>query len=158
MEPVSVLVADDHPIVRDGLSVLLSSQSTVDVVGMAADGTKAVQLPDELQPDVVVMDLHMPGTSGINAIGPIVRTSPPIAVLVLTILEDDDSLFVAMRAGARGYLVKAPPRRRFRRRSWPSPGARLSSGPLLRAECSTTSSRATRPRQRARFRALSWYF
>lgn len=106
MESVRVLVADDHPIVRDGLSVLLSSQSTVDLVGVAADGTMAVQLSDELQPDVVVMDLHMPGTSGIDAIGQIARTSPHIAVLVLTMLEDDDSLFAAMRAGARGYLVK----------------------------------------------------
>lgn len=106
MESVRVLVADDHPIVRDGLSVLLSSHSTVDLVGVAADGTMAVQLSDELQPDVVVMDLHMPGTSGIDAIGRIARTSPHIAVLVLTMLEDDDSLFAAMRAGARGYLVK----------------------------------------------------
>ncbi len=106
MESLRVLVADDHPIVRDGLSVLLSSHSTVDLVGVAADGTMAVQLSDELQPDVVVMDLHMPGTSGIDAIGRIARTSPHIAVLVLTMLEDDDSLFAAMRAGARGYLVK----------------------------------------------------
>lgn len=106
MESVRVLVADDHPIVRDGLSVLLSSHSTVDLVGVAADGTTAVELSDELQPDVVVMDLHMPGTSGIDAIGRIARTSPHIAVLVLTMLEDDDSLFAAMRAGARGYLVK----------------------------------------------------
>lgn len=106
MEPVRVVVADDHPIVRDGLSALLASHSAVDLVGVAVDGTMAVQLSDELQPDVVVMDLHMPGTSGIDAIGRIARTSPHIAVLVLTMLEDDDSLFAAMRAGARGYLVK----------------------------------------------------
>lgn len=106
MEPVRVLVADDHPIVRDGLSVLLGSHSAVDLVGVAVDGTMAVRLSDQLQPDVVVMDLHMPGTSGIEAIGRIARTSPHIAVLVLTMLEDDDSLFAAMRAGARGYLVK----------------------------------------------------
>lgn len=106
MEPVRVLVADDHPIVRDGLSVLLASHSTVDLVGVAVDGTMAIQLSDQLQPDVVVMDLHMPGTSGIEAIGQIARASPHIAVLVLTMLEDDDSLFAAMRAGARGYLVK----------------------------------------------------
>lgn len=106
MEPVRVVVADDHPIVRDGLSALLASHSAVDLVGVAVDGTMAVQLADELQPDVIVMDLHMPGTSGIDAIGRIARTSPHIAVLVLTMLEDDDSLFAAMRAGARGYLVK----------------------------------------------------
>lgn len=106
MEPVRVVVADDHPIVRDGLSALLASHSEVDLVGVAVDGTMAVQLSDELQPDVIVMDLHMPGTSGIDAIGRIARTSPHIAVLVLTMLEDDDSLFAAMRAGARGYLVK----------------------------------------------------
>jgi DNA-binding NarL/FixJ family response regulator len=106
MDPVRVLVADDHPIVRDGLAALFASRAEVELVGLADDGTEALDLSDELQPDVVVMDLHMPGTSGIDAIGKIARTSPHIAVLVLTMLEDDDSLFAAMRAGARGYLVK----------------------------------------------------
>lgn len=105
-EPVRVIVADDHPIVRDGLATLLGSRAEVDLLGLAGDGEQAVRLAEDLQPDVVVMDLHMPGISGIDATQRIVRTSPRIAVLVLTMLEDDDSLFAAMRAGARGYLVK----------------------------------------------------
>lgn len=106
MDPIRVLVADDHPIVRDGLSALLTSRDEVELAGLAADGDAVVRLAEELQPDVIVMDLHMPKASGIDAIGSIARTSPHIAVLVLTMLEDDDSLFAAMRAGARGYLVK----------------------------------------------------
>ena len=106
MEPVRVLVADDHPIVCDGLSALLTNRVEVELAGVATDGAEVVRLAEELQPDVIVMDLHMPKASGTDAIGKIARTSPHIAVLVLTMLEDDDSLFAAMRAGARGYLVK----------------------------------------------------
>jgi DNA-binding NarL/FixJ family response regulator len=106
MDQVRVLVVDDHPIVRDGLAALLTSRPEVELVGLAAEGGEAVRLAEDLQPDVVLMDLHMPGTSGIEAIGRIARASPHIAVLVLTMLDDDDSLFAAMRAGARGYLVK----------------------------------------------------
>ena len=105
-DPVRVIVADDHPIVRDGLATLLGSRSEVDLLGLVGDGEQVVVLAEELQPDVVVMDLHMPVVNGIDATQRIVRTSPRIAVLVLTMLEDDDSLFAAMRAGARGYLVK----------------------------------------------------
>lgn len=106
IEPIRVLVADDHPIVRDGLSALLTNRDEVELAGLAADGDEVVRLAEELQPDVIVMDLHMPKASGTDAIGRITRSSPHIAVLVLTMLDDDDSLFAAMRAGARGYLVK----------------------------------------------------
>lgn len=106
MEPIRVLIADDHPIVRDGLATLLGSRSEVELVGLASDGVEVVRLSDEVAPDVIVMDLHMPNATGTDAIGQITRASPHIAVLVLTMLEDDDSLFTAMRAGARGYLVK----------------------------------------------------
>jgi DNA-binding NarL/FixJ family response regulator len=92
--------------VRDGLATLLGSRPEVDLLGLVGDGEQVVVLAEELQPDVVVMDLHMPVVNGIDATQRIVRTSPRIAVLVLTMLEDDDSLFAAMRAGARGYLVK----------------------------------------------------
>lgn len=105
-EAVRVLVVDDHPIVRDGLAALFASRPEVELVGLADDGGAAVRLAEDLQPDVVVMDLHLPGLSGIEATARIVRASPRIAVLVLTMLDDDDSLFAAMRAGARGYLVK----------------------------------------------------
>jgi DNA-binding NarL/FixJ family response regulator len=106
MEPLSVLVADDHPVFRDGVRALLDSTPELEVVGEAAAGDQAVELATELQPDVVVMDLQMPGLNGIEATREIVARSPHIGVLVLTMFEDDDSVFAAMRAGARGYVLK----------------------------------------------------
>lgn len=101
-----VLVADDHPTFRRGLGALLASLQDVDVVGEAADGDSAVALARELKPDVVVMDLNMPGVNGVDATRRIVAADPAIAVLVLTMLDEDESVFAAMRAGARGYVVK----------------------------------------------------
>jgi DNA-binding NarL/FixJ family response regulator len=106
MEQLRVLVADDHPVFRDGLHALLTAAPDVEVIGEAATGEEAVASTLERQPDVVVMDLHMPALNGIEATRQIVATSPHIAVLVLTMLEDDESVFAAMRAGARGYLLK----------------------------------------------------
>jgi DNA-binding NarL/FixJ family response regulator len=106
MEPLRVLVADDHPVFRDGLRALLAATPETEPVGEAATGEEAVAATLELQPDVVVMDLHMPSLNGIEATRQIVATSPHVAVLVLTMLEDDESVFAAMRAGARGYLLK----------------------------------------------------
>lgn len=104
-EAIRVLITDDHPVLRQGLRGLLEALG-VEVVGEAESGPQAVQLAAELQPDVVVMDLHMPGGNGIEATRTITRTSPRIGVLVLTMFRDDDSVFAAMRAGARGYLLK----------------------------------------------------
>ena len=101
-----VLVCDDHPVYRDGLSMLLSSLDGLEVVGVAADGREAVERARELRPDVVVMDLQMPQMNGIEATGAIVAAAPDTAVLVLTMYEDDESVFAAMKAGARGYLLK----------------------------------------------------
>ena len=101
-----ILVADDHPLFRDGLRALIGSVPDVEVVGEAESGDAAVALAQELQPDVVLMDLQMPGTSGIEATRRIVASSPQVGVLVLTMVEDDDAVFAAIRAGARGYLVK----------------------------------------------------
>lgn len=106
MEPVRVLIADDHPIFRDGLRTLLTSISEFEVVGEAASGEEVVELAASLQPDVIVMDLHMPGLNGIEATRRVVGESPHVGVLVLTMYEDDDSVFAAMRAGAKGYLLK----------------------------------------------------
>jgi len=101
-----VLVVDDHPVFRKGLSALLASLPEADVVGEAADGEQALVLAAKLAPDVIVMDLHMPNVNGVEATRRIVSASPEAGVLVLTMFEDDDSVFAAMRAGARGYLVK----------------------------------------------------
>jgi DNA-binding NarL/FixJ family response regulator len=106
MDPVRVLIADDHTLFRDGLRALFASLDDVDVAGEAASGDEAVELALALQPDVVLMDVQMPGSNGIEATRRILHTSPHIGVLVLTMFEDDDSVFAAMRAGARGYILK----------------------------------------------------
>ena len=104
--PLRVLLADDHPVFRRGLNALLSSLEETIVVGEASHGADAVRLAAELAPDVVVMDLNMPGINGVEATREIIANRSNTAVLVLTMSEDDDSVFAAMRAGARGYLVK----------------------------------------------------
>ena len=106
VDPVRTLIADDHPVFRGGLRTLLAADEMVEIVGEATNGTEAVALAEELQPDVVVMDLQMPELNGIEATRQIVARSPHVGVLVLTMFEDDDSVFAAMRAGARGYLLK----------------------------------------------------
>ena len=106
MEPIRVLIAEDNARFRDGLRALLSSVDAFEVAGEVATGDEAVSRARALQPDVVLMDLRMPELDGIEATRRIVQDSPHIAVLALTMLEDDDSVFAAMRAGARGYLLK----------------------------------------------------
>jgi DNA-binding NarL/FixJ family response regulator len=100
------VIADDHPIVREGMSALLTSLAGLVVVGVAATGREAVREVVTTRPDVSVLDLQMPDLDGIAATKEIVRAAPDVAVLVLTMFADDDSVFAAMRAGARGYLVK----------------------------------------------------
>jgi DNA-binding NarL/FixJ family response regulator len=106
VEPVRVLIADDSASFRLGVRAMLKSESDMQVVGEATDGDEAIASSERLQPDVVLMDLQMPGLNGIDATARIVQTSPHIGVLVLTMFEDDNSVFAAMCAGARGYLVK----------------------------------------------------
>ena len=101
-----MVLADDHPVVRAGLSALLGSLPDVEVVGVAPDGRAAVKEVVVQRPDVAVLDLQMPAMDGLAAIREIGRAAPDTAVLVLTMFDDEDSLFAAMRAGARGYLVK----------------------------------------------------
>ena len=105
-EQIRVLIADDHPVYRDGLAALLSSVAGIDVVGTAANGHQAVASAMELQPDVVVMDVQMPGLDGIAATRRVTSDSPHTGVVVLTMSEDDNTVFEAMRAGALGYLLK----------------------------------------------------
>ena len=103
---IRVLVADDHPVVRSGLVGVLSSLGGFDVVAVAADGREAVREAVLHRPDVALMDLQMPGTDGFTAIRELARVVPSARVCVLTMYDDEDSLFAAMRAGAHGYLLK----------------------------------------------------
>lgn len=105
MTAVRVLVADDHPVFRSGLRTLLEDLG-VEVVGEAPDGGAAVQLALEHRPDVVLMDLQMPGVNGLQATRRLADAAPDVRVLVLTMVEDDAMLFAALRAGAAGYLLK----------------------------------------------------
>ncbi|HEX5015622.1 MAG TPA: response regulator transcription factor [Candidatus Limnocylindrales bacterium] len=109
-EPIRILIADDHDGFRSGLAALLGTQPGLDVAGEAETGEEAVDRSRELQPDVVLMDLNMPGLDGIAATRRIVDTSPHIAVLVLTMADNDAAVFDALRAGARGYLLKGADR------------------------------------------------
>jgi DNA-binding NarL/FixJ family response regulator len=103
---VRVLIADDHPIFRDGLATLLDPLPGIDVVGRAQDGIEAVELALDRRPDVVIMDIQMPRLNGIEATRQIVAAEPSIGILVITMGEDDSTVFAAVRAGARGYLLK----------------------------------------------------
>jgi len=103
---IRVLIADDHTLFRDGLVALLTSFDDIQVVGTAQDGLQAVQQAAASQPDVILMDILMPELNGIEATRTIIQASPHIGVIMLTMFEDDESIFSAMRAGARGYILK----------------------------------------------------
>lgn len=106
MDTIRILIVDDQMITRSGLQNLLTSQPDLEIIGEAKDGGEAIEMAAALQPDVILMDLRMPGTNGIEATRRIRRTSPHIHILVLTVFEDDTSVFPAIRAGASGYLLK----------------------------------------------------
>lgn len=106
MDKITILIADDHPPFRLGLRALLESSEDVLVVGEVGSGTEAVIQAAKLQPDVILMDIQMGAVNGIEATRRILHTSPHIAILILTMFEDDDFVFAALRAGARGYLLK----------------------------------------------------
>jgi len=105
METIRILIADDHPVFRFGLKALIATEPNVEVVGEASNGEEAVNLTSELAPDVILMDINMPGLNGIEATRRILATRPQIGILIVSML-DDDSVFAALRAGARGYLLK----------------------------------------------------
>jgi DNA-binding NarL/FixJ family response regulator len=103
---IRILIADDHALVREGLRAVLGSEPDMEVVGEAATGKEVLERAAELRPDVILMDIQMPGINGIEASRRILDASPKVGVVVLTMFEDDESVFSAMRAGARGYVLK----------------------------------------------------
>ena len=103
---IRTLVVDDHPLFRDGLTGLLATVPDIEVVGTTGTGEEAVRLTASLAPDVVLMDLNLPGISGLEAVRRILREQPQVSVLVVTMIDDDDAVAAALRVGARGYVLK----------------------------------------------------
>ena len=103
---VRVVVVDDHPLFRQGIGALIRDSPETELAGDAASGEEAVARCAQLEPDVVVMDVHMPGLGGVEATRQILRARPQTAIVMLTMMDEDDSVFAAMRAGARGYVLK----------------------------------------------------
>jgi len=115
MSTLSVLIADDHPVFRDGIRALLEATPNTQVVGEAATGTEVISLAEQLKPDLILMDVQMPGLNGIEATRQIVEAQPGVRVLMVTMFEDDASVFTAMRAGALGYMLKDATKEQIRR-------------------------------------------
>ena len=106
MKPIRVLIADDHALFREGVHAILKSVPDIEIVGEAGTGKEAIKLASDLVPDVILMDIQMPDLNGVEATQRILKTQPDVGIIIVTMLEDDDSLFSAMRAGARGYVLK----------------------------------------------------
>ena len=126
---IRVMLVDDHDDFRRGLAAMLAASSTCEVVGEAVDGRTAVKHALDLQPDVILMDLHMPELNGIEATSQIACSSPHIGIVVLTMMEDDESVFAAVRAGARGYLLKGSRRQEIVRAIEAVGGGEVIFGP-----------------------------
>lgn len=106
MDPIRLLIADDHTLYREGIRSMLQAVPGLQLVSEASNGDEVIAQAERLQPDIILMDIKMPGVNGVEATRRILNTSPHIGVLVVTMFDDDDSVFAAMRAGARGYLLK----------------------------------------------------
>src|SRR5215212_10098372 len=115
MSMLRVLIADDHPVFRDGIRTLLEATPNTEVVGEATTGEEAILLATKCRPDLILMDVQMPGVNGIEATRQIAASQPQVRVLVVTMFEDDASVFTAMRAGARGYVLKDATKEELRR-------------------------------------------
>jgi DNA-binding NarL/FixJ family response regulator len=142
-----VVVADDHPMFREGLAATIDGLPRSKVVGQAATGLEAVELAQQAQPDVIVMDLHMPQLNGIDATRHISQRHPQVAVLVLTMLEDDASVVSAMQAGARGYLLKEANRAEIARALEAVVAGEVIFGPSVAARVLTIFSTTTASQQ-----------
>jgi NarL family two-component system response regulator LiaR len=110
MDKIRLIITDDHPMMREALLTAIAEESDLEVVGEASNGSEAVRLAEECRPDVILMDLLMPGMDGLEAIGRILETNPQAKILVVTSLEDEDKILAAIQAGALGYFPKTAPR------------------------------------------------
>ena len=115
MSTLSVLIADDHPVFRDGIRALLEATPDTQVLGEATTGNEVIALAEQLKPDLILMDVQMPGLNGIEATRRTVAAHPGVRVLMVTMFEDDASVFAAMRAGAHGYVLKDATKEEIRR-------------------------------------------
>jgi len=106
MKPIRVLIADDHALFREGVHAILKSVPDIEIVGEVGTGQEALTVASDRKPDVILMDIQMPDLNGVEATQRILKTQPDVGIIIVTMLEDDDSLFSAMRAGARGYVLK----------------------------------------------------
>jgi DNA-binding NarL/FixJ family response regulator len=153
-EPVTVLIADDHPMVLQGLHLTLGTLPGIQVIGEATTGQQAVELAESLQPDVLIMDLNMPEGNGIEATRALTQSSPHVNVLILTMFDDDASVFQAMRAGARGYLLKGAGEEEIERAVRGVADGEAIFGPAVAQRVLDFLS-GTAPRQREAFPELS---
>jgi DNA-binding NarL/FixJ family response regulator len=106
MSPIRILIVDDHTLFREGVRAIFKAVSDIEIVGEAATGQEAIKKVLTLLPDIILMDIQMPDMNGVEATQQILKTHPKTGIIILTMLEDDDSLFSALRAGARGYVLK----------------------------------------------------
>jgi DNA-binding NarL/FixJ family response regulator len=153
-EPTTVVIADDHPMIRQGLRLSLGDAPGIQVVGEATTGQQAVDMAESLQPDVLIMDINMPELNGIDATRALTHSSPHVKVLVLTMFDDDASVFQAMRAGARGYLLKGAGEQEIERAVRDVASGEAIFGPAV-AQRVLDYLTGTTPRQQAAFPELS---
>jgi len=106
MSTIKVLIADDHLFYREGVRTLLGTASEIEIIGEASNGQEVVARAAELEPDIILMDIKMPGLNGIDATRQIIEKQPKVGILIVSMFDDDESIFAVMRAGARGYLLK----------------------------------------------------
>jgi DNA-binding NarL/FixJ family response regulator len=154
-DPIRVLVADDHRLFRDGLRALLNSAPDIEVVGEAGDGEEVVAKAAAVRPDVILMDLQLPGFNGIEATRRILRSQPGVRVLVVTMFEDTDTVLAAMRAGARGYILKDTAEEALLRSLRAVASGEAMFGPAVAERLMGYLAEATHPTGRAAFPELT---
>jgi DNA-binding NarL/FixJ family response regulator len=154
-KPIRILIADDHQIFRDGMKMLIETEPGLELVGEAETGSEAVRLAVKLVPDVILMDLQMPEIDGIQAVRQITAEVPDVKILMLTMFDDDHSVFAAMRAGARGYMLKGIRRPEMLRAIWSIAGGEAIFSPGIASRMMDFFSKLQAPSSSAAFPDLT---